>query len=494
MPTQMRGFFSGRSAALPSALLCALFGFHAATTPAWADGSSSIDQGDETALPLGSVRDIYLFSDHHRGPGRGDPREQFLKQEKHYVRLVKELIRRQDRRGRHAVMVPLGDIWDFKLETLAPKGEEWLEQGPRRDHSPTEALAQQKLRRIRQAHKASFKAEGLWRAAGHDIIVHDGNHDTELWFPGVQEDLFEHWGGAKPQGRVIFQHGPVMIGDMIAWHGHWQDPFNSVPRPLLPVWRDSDGMLRLRPSVGDLAIAELWNGLRDELPEGLAVRRLEDLRAWARVGVKALPELNRFFGQRLIEHFRELTGHAVANAADHRERVAALVTPERVALVNRNRTAQARAPLTKAEIEQAIEHLLDGTRSPGGFDHTKWSTVGSWLRRAVYKNLLAKPDIDMGPAFATAQHLGARVVVNGHTHVKQLQAKTDATGQMFVTANCGSPVTAGDPSKQFPFVHVTLDKRGFAKSARLAVWAPKEGKRGKIQTLTRARLPAPAVR
>jgi hypothetical protein len=362
---------------------------------------------------------------------------------------------------------------------------------PRDDHSPTETISRARMERIYQAHQPTFGALTDLRRAGHTVIFHPGNHDPESAFAGVQEDLLHYLGGPDLPGRALLEVGPVMVGDVMAWHGHWQDPINRVEWPMYPFQRDPHtDELRLRPSTGDLAISLLWNGFRETLPEGLRPRTVADWAAWAKTVRRALPEVRTFLGDRLREHLNELLGSAAASRVAHQARLDALVSDARVELINRNRVRLGLRPASRREIVETIGRLVDAghPRLPVTWDGRSMFT--DWVKRVVFDHLLAQPSLDLSASHAVARELGANVMLNGHTHIAGLQQSPDG-----VVVNTGTTVNA-KPKKRdrIPFAHIMLRKDGTASRARLMRFDGGAKRSKRLRVRAEARIPKPLSR
>jgi hypothetical protein len=151
-------------------------------------------------------------------------------------------------------LVHNGDLFDFD----AP----WVKGGTSSfdEPPPTEAAAVAQVERILADHPLWFRAVARLVAAGHRALFVSGNHDLELYWPGVRAAvraaIARH---AAPMGatardveeRVRFRAWFHVTDDGIYLeHGSQYDTLNGVRHPMLPLTRDRS---RLHPVTGKLA-------------------------------------------------------------------------------------------------------------------------------------------------------------------------------------------------------------------------------------------------
>jgi UDP-2,3-diacylglucosamine pyrophosphatase LpxH len=156
-------------------------------------------------------------------------------------------------RGGDAIeMVWNGDVFDFD----AP----WVKDGQSSfdEFPPDDAGSADQVRRILADHAVWVRAAARLVRAGHRLLVLSGNHDVELWFPGVRRAIREAIGRAAAieddrvlEERVRFRAWFHVTEDGIYLeHGSQYDLFASVRYAMLPLTRGRD---RIHPQMGKLA-------------------------------------------------------------------------------------------------------------------------------------------------------------------------------------------------------------------------------------------------
>jgi len=204
------------------------------------------------------THDIVVVSDMHLGEGRAPssiryaPTEDFF-HDASFARFLEHIKSKYRDDPSRVLLVLNGDIFDFITVTRIPDDEEAGLRGFKvfaGEHkfglNPTEAKSIYKLETIARGHLVFFRALAVFVAAGHRVELVRGNHDLELYFPGVRERLlellasFEGEGGASLdtlRERVGFnqlfyrEEGRIHIE-----HGHQYDSANSIRYPLRPIW------------------------------------------------------------------------------------------------------------------------------------------------------------------------------------------------------------------------------------------------------------------
>ena len=146
-----------------------------------------------------------------------------------------------------------GDFLDFIAVTFTPGDQEdgltLSEEEEQWGLDTTEEKAVWKLRRIMSRHFRFFAYLADFVGRGNSVEVLHGNHDSELWWPGVHEEMRkrlreiyfggEHVGGADPEefeARVLFH--PWFLyepGKFYIEHGNQYDDFSSFRYRLNPV-------------------------------------------------------------------------------------------------------------------------------------------------------------------------------------------------------------------------------------------------------------------
>ena len=153
-----------------------------------------------------------------------------------------------------------GDILDFDAP-LVKDGKSTFDE-----FSLDDAGCADQLRRIVADHPRFFGAAARLLAEGHRMIFVSGNHDLELYWPGVRAALREELRGMAAalapscdlsdlEERVRFRTWFHVTEDKIYLeHGSQYDHLNGVPDPMLPVIPDGSW---LHPVAGKLAFKRM---------------------------------------------------------------------------------------------------------------------------------------------------------------------------------------------------------------------------------------------
>jgi len=154
-----------------------------------------------------------------------------------------------DLRGDAIELVFNGDLFDFD----AP----WVKDGTSSfDEFPLDnAGCAAHVRRIMEDHPGWFHATARVLAAGHRVLFLSGNHDLELYWPGVRRAIRDHLAslcGQPAAGeRVRFRTWFHVTDDGIYLeHGSQYDMLNGVPDPMRPLVREGTS---IHPVCGKLA-------------------------------------------------------------------------------------------------------------------------------------------------------------------------------------------------------------------------------------------------
>lgn len=155
-----------------------------------------------------------------------------------------------------------------KTEEKQEKEKVWLRQ----------AVSISRLALISDGHPAFFKALGWWVGRGNRLVVMRGNHDMELYWPGVQQALkILVWlgystdkqkagstggGGIFPfpdkrfEERIVFEHSLFYYkpGLFYAEHGFQHEIFCAAVNPLRPSIKQKDGAGILIPDFGGILV------------------------------------------------------------------------------------------------------------------------------------------------------------------------------------------------------------------------------------------------
>ena len=152
-----------------------------------------------------------------------------------------------------------GDLLDFDAP-LVKDGTSSFDELP-----PTDAGCSEQVRGILADHEPFFRAVAKALARGHEVTFMSGNHDLELWFPGVRaairSELARLVQESLPSGERVTRVDVERSVRFRSWfhisedrlyfeHGSQYDIHNSVRNAAVPLTREGD---RLHPVLGKLA-------------------------------------------------------------------------------------------------------------------------------------------------------------------------------------------------------------------------------------------------
>lgn len=151
-----------------------------------------------------------------------------------------------------------GDLLDFD----AP----WVKDGVSSfdELPPTDEGCAEQVRLILADHETFFRAVARALARGHHVTFMSGNHDLELWFPGVRSAIrgeLSRLVESLPEGERATRIDVAQCVRFRSWfhisedrlyfeHGSQYDIHNSVRNAAVPLTRGGD---RLHPVLGKLA-------------------------------------------------------------------------------------------------------------------------------------------------------------------------------------------------------------------------------------------------
>lgn len=202
------------------------------------------------------VSDIHLSQAHPPTPD--DPewmryRTREFHPDRDFAALVDHLVARLG--GDPIELVFNGDVFDFD----AP----WVKDGDSSsdEFEPDDAGCSAQMRRLLADHEPFFRAIARALADGHRALFMAGNHDIELYWPGVRaalrEELTRLVADERPgvpfdaQSQVRFRAWFHVSDDRLYFeHGSQYDFLNNVRHAMLPVTRDKG---RIHPVMGKLA-------------------------------------------------------------------------------------------------------------------------------------------------------------------------------------------------------------------------------------------------
>ncbi|MCC6746075.1 MAG: metallophosphoesterase [Deltaproteobacteria bacterium] len=153
--------------------------------------------------------------------------------------------------GDELTFVLNGDIVDFDLVCAVPEAPPWPVSPGERMYglNPTEAKSVWKLERVLAHHPILVEALARYVGAGHRVVYVAGNHDPEMFFPGVQAA----WRGAilaraaelglavRDDQLVVEPWFFYVPGEIYAEHGHQYDVYTSLRSVLDPTVPGPEG-------------------------------------------------------------------------------------------------------------------------------------------------------------------------------------------------------------------------------------------------------------
>lgn len=477
----------------------------------------SLDEGESPQESLLVLSDVHLGSDIVERSGRRKGPRRSKAVDRDLVSLIHHY-RRTRPKGKRWRLVVAGDFIDFIGMTVLPS-EDDLETPPseeERAHGLGNAPdhARIKLNRVLERHPTVFKALAELVADGHALTIVRGNHDVELYWEIVQEEL----------RASLYRHAEALRVDVdresfderiefspwffyrqgVVWieHGHQYDPFCALPHPIVPLSpRDprriarglSDTLLRfvVRPTEGLVEHGHDRMGILDYLAFGF------------RLGIRGLAQLFLRFARAVIELFRLQREHVSKDAEtlrqEHERRMLLLAEATRIGKDRLRALVALQAPPVTASVRGILASvLLDrlalalasslallvlavlGVRS-GEY------LVGAFLVGIAWGvshfHLARQRKLDPGEemidrAGRLVRLFPAAFVVMGHTHVPMRVPVADGEATY---VNLGSwsedEPDEGQSSPRAPRTHLVIHVEGPRPVAELLAWDPVEGPR-----------------
>ncbi len=474
--------------------------------------------------PTSSLSESYLvFSDVHLGSDVNDCTPAAIRRSASIDRdlvLFLEHYRREKPSGARWHIVIAGDFIDFIGMTVAASTAE-LRTEPtdeERAHGLGNAAdhARLKLRRVAERHADVFGELARFVADGHALTLVHGNHDIELYWDAVRDDLREilwtHGLRERPdldraafQARIDFTPWFFYRPD-VAYieHGHQYDAYCSTEHVMVPL--SPLDPRRIARTFTDVLLRFVVRQTRGMTEHGHERAGLVDYLAFAaRLGVRGALLLGSRFVFAVLELFRLRRAHlaeaARAVRAEQERRVALLAERTRIGLDRlRSLLSLQVAPVTRSVAGILGSVLLDRIalalaalvlfvvlRMVGAFHgHALYGALGTLAAWALFHVYLARrrqidpTDQLRARASKLAQLFPAAFVVMGHTHVP---ARAPAGSATYI--NVGSwAEEEGEAADAFeehapraPRTHLVIHVRGDRPEAQLLTWKPGEGPR-----------------
>jgi len=158
-----------------------------------------------------------------------------------------------------------GDIFDFDSVMAFPEGEadfkvSRLER--KRGLNTEEPKSRFKIKKILEDHPVFVEALRTFLSNGHRVVFVTGNHDMELHWPSVRQDILEHLDlpeGLQENVRFV-EWFYVSNGDTLIEHGNQYDAYCLCHNPIFPfILKGSTRWVHL--PFGNLAGKYMTNGM-----------------------------------------------------------------------------------------------------------------------------------------------------------------------------------------------------------------------------------------
>lgn len=166
--------------------------------------------------------------------------------------------------GEQIELVLNGDVFDFDsvmaLPDDAPFRISWREK--RRGMHPEEEKSLFKIQRILADHEQWVQALSEFIKNGHRVVFVIGNHDLELHYPVVQNEILKALNLPEShQGQVRFcAFFYISNGDTLIEHGNQYDPYCVCQNPVSPMIQRFN-RVEIRLPFGNLTARYLMNGM-----------------------------------------------------------------------------------------------------------------------------------------------------------------------------------------------------------------------------------------
>ncbi len=458
-----------------------------------------------------STESLLVLSDVHLGSDLNDltPPEARIRRAKEIdedlVRLLRHYRDAAAPNGRWRLVIA-GDFIDFigmtvlagnaSMVTPANEEEQQYGLGNAEDH------AREKMRRVAMRHADVFSALAAFVEKGHALTLVHGNHDLELHWDGVQQEMrkvLRDHAPAADEGfddRIGFQPWFFYV-DGVAYieHGHQYDAYCATDLIMAP--RSPLDPRRIMRGFCDVLLRRVVRptpGVREHGHENLGI--VDYLLLGARLGIGGMFRLGvRFFGA-VIELFRLRRQHfAEAGKAlrdEHERRVALLAEATRIGIDRLRSLAALQTPPITRSIRGILASVLLDKIALGllcsilitvlgivaaRHGHQLWllpaSVVVGW---AVTHRLLTRArHIDPAAILADrAAHLAklfpVAFVVMGHTHIPaQVPVSASAT---YINLGAWAEEEAEDPAHAWraPRTHLVIRVGENGPVADLLAW------------------------
>jgi UDP-2,3-diacylglucosamine pyrophosphatase LpxH len=199
-----------------------------------------------------------ITSDLHMGGGPSDPGDDFVYEDGQFLKFIKAQQETTEWRRGQMELILNGDF----LEFAQVRPEAYTLRSSKFWCSEAESLA--KLECILRGHAEIFAALRAFQENGNLVTIAAGNHDVDLYWPGVKGKV------EQASGAVCWELGSEWyyryLGRLAIAHGQQLDPANTFQHWGRPVLVDGDGEFRLEMCPGTLFVVKFVNELEAEYP------------------------------------------------------------------------------------------------------------------------------------------------------------------------------------------------------------------------------------
>ncbi len=454
------------------------------------------------------LSDVHLGSDLH-----GGERKRSSRIDRDLVRFVEHYTREKPA-GERWRMIIAGDFIDFigmsipadagAIETPLTDEEREHGLGNAEDH------ARLKLRLVIERHVDVFRALAAFVEAGHGVTFVHGNHDLELHWQAVRDELREQLLRlASPQvDRAAFEdrieHAPwfYYVGGLVyVEHGHQYDPFcatDHIMAPLSPLHPR-----RLAQGFCDVLLRFVVRPTRGLSEHGHERMGIADYVAFGfRLGIRGAFAVLVRFVRAILELFKLRRAHlseaASALRAEHEKRVALLAEAKRIGIERlRALMALQSPPITRSIHGILASVLLDRIALAlgaailllalaimlVGSGHFAWSAaVVLFAWGLAHWHLMRQRKVCPSDQLAErAGHLArlfpAAFVVMGHTHVPVYQAVEAGKSTYVNVGSWSEDEDEGAVDDQATRMHLVIHPRETGPEGGLYRWDSEAGPR-----------------
>ena len=445
--------------------------------------------------------DVHLGSDLDDGQGHAPKRSSV---DRDLVALVAHYRKTPPKASRWHIVVA-GDFIDFIGMTIAPSGDATNQLTELTEEERAHGLggaadhAREKLRRVARRHADVFAELAAFVADGHALTFVHGNHDIELHWDEVKDDLrrilLEHAQPTDSEGflaRIAFNPW-FFWRDGVAFieHGHQYDPFCATPHIMAPL--SPLDPRRIARGFCDVLLRFVVRPTRGMTESGHEhVGLLHYLRFGAKLGLAGMIALGLRFGHAVRELFRvraeSFTEAAAALRAEHDKRIAKLAEAKRIGIDRLRRLLELQSTPITATIGGimasvlldrialtcaallAVTTILVASKLLG---FTAWAALAVLPVWALVHLFLARrrqvdPSTQLADrATQLVKLFPAAFIVMGHTHIPQSIRAGDAT-----YINVGSWAEHEDESERAARTHLVIHVTPSGAEAQFKPWGP----------------------